>query len=196
MNLFMCVPLRDQVGSVKYFLGAQLDITGLVKDCTALDSLQKVFDAQKPRKGQTLNGQSPIKPAEEKDQFKELCELFNEQELDELREMQERKRRRHYDPAAAEVHGRRQPLSKGVSANFTKDTLLRGQSVGRTVGFYENVSLYSCIHQDSAEPSSISLCGLHRPSVYSLCHLLYDYQGSYNRPSWIRLAVAIEFVTT
>lgn len=139
MNLFMCVPLRDQVGSVKYFLGAQLDITGIVKDCTALESLHKVFDAQRPRKGQLLNGQSSKKPTEEKDQFKELCELFNEQELKELKEMEERKQRRRYNPNAAEEHGKRLPLSRGVSSNFTKDTLLRGQSVGRTVGFYENV---------------------------------------------------------
>ena len=139
MNLFMCVPLRDQVGSVKYFLGAQLDITGIVKDCTALESLHKVFNTQKPRKGQMLNGQSSKKPTEEKDQFKELCELFNEQELEELKEMEERKQRRRYNPDAVEEHRKRPPLSKGVTSNFTKDTLLRGQSVGRTVGFYENV---------------------------------------------------------
>ncbi|CAN8095291.1 unnamed protein product [Discula destructiva] len=44
MNLLMCTPLLDSKGQVRYFLGAQIDVSGLVKDCSGLESLRKLVD--------------------------------------------------------------------------------------------------------------------------------------------------------
>lgn len=41
MNLVMTAPLYDNKGTVKYFLGAQVDISGLVEEGRGLDSLEK-----------------------------------------------------------------------------------------------------------------------------------------------------------
>lgn len=44
MNLLMFTPLLDSTGTVRYFLGAQVDISGLVKDCSGLESLRRLVD--------------------------------------------------------------------------------------------------------------------------------------------------------
>lgn len=47
MNLLMCTPLLDSKGQVRYFLGAQIDVSGLAKDCSGLESLRKLVDQDK-----------------------------------------------------------------------------------------------------------------------------------------------------
>lgn len=44
MNLLMCTPLLDSMGKVRYYLGAQIDISGLAKDCSGLESLRRLVD--------------------------------------------------------------------------------------------------------------------------------------------------------
>lgn len=44
MNLLMFTPLLDSMGTVRYFLGAQVDVSGLVKDCSGLESLRRLVD--------------------------------------------------------------------------------------------------------------------------------------------------------
>lgn len=44
MNLLMVTPLLDSKGQVRYFLGAQIDVSGLAKDCSGLESLRKLVD--------------------------------------------------------------------------------------------------------------------------------------------------------
>lgn len=44
MNLLMCTPLFDSKGQVRYHLGAQVDVSGLVKDCSGLESLRRLVD--------------------------------------------------------------------------------------------------------------------------------------------------------
>lgn len=44
MNLLMCTPLFDSKGQVRYQLGAQVDVSGLVKDCSGLESLRRLVD--------------------------------------------------------------------------------------------------------------------------------------------------------
>lgn len=44
MNLLMCTPLLDSKGAVRYFLGAQVDVSGLAKDCSGLESLRRLVD--------------------------------------------------------------------------------------------------------------------------------------------------------
>lgn len=43
MNLVMTAPLYDNKGTVRYFIGAQVDISGLVEEGRGLDSLEKLL---------------------------------------------------------------------------------------------------------------------------------------------------------
>ncbi|KAL8929928.1 MAG: hypothetical protein Q9208_001072 [Pyrenodesmia sp. 3 TL-2023] len=44
MNLVMTAPLYDNKGTIRYFIGAQVDITGLVEEGRGLDSLEKLLN--------------------------------------------------------------------------------------------------------------------------------------------------------
>lgn len=88
INLVMCVPLRDQSGKVRYYLGAQLDITGLVDDCTALATLKKIVERNDHGKPVT-DGSAP-KQALQGNEFEQLSEAFNPQELEKLIALRQR----------------------------------------------------------------------------------------------------------
>jgi hypothetical protein len=67
--------LLDSRGNTRYFIGAQVDVSGLVKDCSDLHALQHMLDKQEHKA-----------PADEpKDEFQELSEMFNNAELDTVR---------------------------------------------------------------------------------------------------------------
>ena len=65
----MIAPLCDSRGQIRYHIGAQVDVSGLVKDCTDLESFQKLVTEQS-------NGQSPnengLDDAQRKDEFQEV----------------------------------------------------------------------------------------------------------------------------
>ncbi|KAF2109141.1 hypothetical protein BDV96DRAFT_502953 [Lophiotrema nucula] len=75
MNLLMMAPLLDSRGNLRYFIGAQVDVSGLVKDCTELDAFQHMLAKQE--------GTAP--KDDPKDEFQELSEMFNNVELDTVR---------------------------------------------------------------------------------------------------------------
>lgn len=75
MNLLMCAPLLDSRGTLRYFIGAQIDVTGLVKDGTDLEAFQAL------RREQETGDHNE----EAKDEFQELCKMFNHAELDLVR---------------------------------------------------------------------------------------------------------------
>jgi hypothetical protein len=75
MNLLMTAPLVDSRGNIRYFIGAQIDVSGLVKDCTELHAFRRMLDQQ--------DGREP--PTEQKDEFQELSQMFNNAELGTVR---------------------------------------------------------------------------------------------------------------
>lgn len=92
MNLLMCTPLMDSKGTVRYFLGAQIDVSGLAKECAGLEYLKPYFEDQDSGDNdeQVKNGTAePLEgkgvEQEAKDEFQELSEMFNLQELDTVR---------------------------------------------------------------------------------------------------------------
>lgn len=84
MNLCMLVPLTDLEGNLKYFLGAQVDVSGLLRSNAGLESLARLsrevfkdgdadFDDDETDDGSHLeNGDL---------EFKRLAEMFDEQEM-------------------------------------------------------------------------------------------------------------------
>ena len=82
MNLLMSAPLCDSRGKIRYYIGAQIDVSGLVKDAADLDGFQRLLEMQE--RGQTAPAN--FEPSEEKnDEFQELSEMFNTGELDTVR---------------------------------------------------------------------------------------------------------------
>lgn len=78
MNLLMCSPLSDSRGVVRYFIGAQVDVSGLVKDCVEMESLSKLVEMQ--ARGEQLPNM--FKPSLEKeDPLRELAEMLNQGEM-------------------------------------------------------------------------------------------------------------------
>jgi hypothetical protein len=74
----MTAPLCDSRGKIRYFIGAQVDVSGLVKECTELESLQKLLELQE--RGE--EAPQPHKPSAEKsDELRELGEMLNQGEL-------------------------------------------------------------------------------------------------------------------
>ncbi|KAJ5425349.1 hypothetical protein N7465_000419 [Penicillium sp. CMV-2018d] len=68
MNLLQIAPLCDSRGNIRYFLGAQIDVSGLVMEGAQMESFQNM-QAQK-----------------EKSEFQELSELLSPPELQNVRE--------------------------------------------------------------------------------------------------------------
>ena len=72
MNLLMIAPLVDSKGDTRYHIGAQVDVSGLVRDCTDLQGLQNMLLKLEGSEGAM---------EEDKDEFQEMCEMFNDGEL-------------------------------------------------------------------------------------------------------------------
>lgn len=150
----MCVPLRDQYGKVRYFLGAQLDITGLVVECTELDSLQKLVEHQTAKVGNDGNA-ATVTGAHQQDAFEQLSETFNPRELETLLASQ----RRHHPTSDEREDGEQDVMVdfvrrhvqnvslKNSSANLCNIFQLNGQGSAPPLGFYQNVKLPLVIGQ-------------------------------------------------
>lgn len=82
MNLLMTAPLCDSKGNIRYYLGAQVDVSGLVKECSELESFKRLVGKVRARCNDS-NDEKVIE--EEKDEFRELSEMLNLQEIDTVR---------------------------------------------------------------------------------------------------------------
>jgi hypothetical protein len=85
MNLLMMAPLLDSRGTLRYYIGAQIDVSGLVKDGTELEAFQRMLAEEE--------GQEEKQPP--KDEFQALGEMFNNTELDTVRKFGGNMHREH-----------------------------------------------------------------------------------------------------
>ncbi|KAI4129158.1 MAG: hypothetical protein LQ347_003898 [Umbilicaria vellea] len=79
MNLLMHAPLCDSSGNVRYYLGAQVDVSSVFMDGVGLDSLLRVIDQQNRRSGNKSG--EPLSKRERKTDFQQLSEMFDAEEL-------------------------------------------------------------------------------------------------------------------
>jgi hypothetical protein len=82
MNLLMIAPLSDSRGTIRYFIGAQVDVSGLVKDFSSLPSLNTLTDLQET--GSPVPNPHKPDPAKN-DELRELSEMLNQAELSTIR---------------------------------------------------------------------------------------------------------------
>lgn len=89
MNLLMIAPLRDSRGTLRYFIGAQVDVSGLAKECAELEALQRMLG------GMDSNDKHGDDGNDRKDEFQELSEMLNISELEIVRKYGGRMHREH-----------------------------------------------------------------------------------------------------
>lgn len=80
MNLLMVAPLFDSKGVLRYFIGAQIDVSGLLKECIGLDSMADLV-----ARDEDPELASDMDAAAQKNEFQSLSEMFNLGELDTVR---------------------------------------------------------------------------------------------------------------
>ena len=145
MNMLMIAPLRDSRGKIRYFIGTQVDVSGLAKDCTDMESLQRLVverALENKRDGPT----DKIK-ATSKDEFKELCEMFNTSELETVRRSGGRMHREQVDDDenCSVSGGMHKPrlLLKDPSQGYATTKVLDSRAGGFLSGVFQHVRLYS-----------------------------------------------------
>lgn len=94
MNLLMCSPLCDSRGTIRYFIGAQVDVSGLVKDCSDMESLKRLATKTE---NPTADDDEEVVVRPAKDEFQDLSEMLNLQELDTVRRWGGRMHKEHQE---------------------------------------------------------------------------------------------------
>jgi hypothetical protein len=156
MNLLMIAPLCDSRGVVRYHIGAQVDVSGLVKESAELESFQRLLDLQ-------ARGEKPTEPQkpdpEKNDELRELSEMLNQNELATIHKFGGRMHRegRSEDEESVSSH---QPRLLIRDPNTATPPVSAGAS-GRLSGVYQHVSLMIW-HRFRTDKGSIFLCGLIR----------------------------------
>ncbi|RAL59489.1 hypothetical protein DID88_006603 [Monilinia fructigena] len=153
MNLLMCAPLCDSRGTIRYFIGAQVDISGLVKECSELESLQRLVtehelaeerEAERAANPDAMPQELPALPL--KDEFQELSEMLNMQELDTVRKwggrMHKETEENHPDSNFQKGNWHKPRLHIGsISPDVMNPNPLAGRISGKLGGIYENYLL-------------------------------------------------------
>ena len=141
MNMLMTAPLCDSRGNVRYYIGAQVDVSGLVKECTDLESLRRLVDGEYgPDLHENGNGGE-----EKEDQFRELSEMLNTGELETVRNYGGRMHKggkEGEDDQRGGIHRPRLLLKEpsGEHEAFRDEASQMGS--GKLSGVYQNVTLY------------------------------------------------------
>ena len=144
MNMLMIAPLCDSRGKIRYFIGAQVDVSGLVKDCTDLESLQQLIAREQTEHIDT-DGGNVDSQRDAKDDFQDLSEMLNMAELETVRKFGGRMHREYQEeeadkPRNGVPHMPRLLLEPTADDGQTFDQ--NSRQSGRLSGIYQNV----CVH--------------------------------------------------
>ncbi|KAE8451978.1 hypothetical protein EG329_002142 [Mollisiaceae sp. DMI_Dod_QoI] len=142
MNLLMCAPLCDSRGTIRYFIGAQVDVSGLVKECSDMESLKRlvIMSEETNLDTDTDSGKTT------KDEFQELSEMLNLQELDTVRRWGGRMHKENHEAEGETIRtggnwSKPRVLITSGSPEGSKDFSSLARGSGRLSGIYENYVL-------------------------------------------------------
>ncbi|KAL9108183.1 MAG: hypothetical protein Q9227_007038 [Pyrenula ochraceoflavens] len=118
LNLLMIAPLHDDKGNVRYYIGAQVDVTGLLEDGQGLDGFdrflrQQAIKAKDEEAGRGRKGANKGKK-ETLDRLRELSEMFDLEES-----------------AIVQSHSRSNSMTRDDEASVA--SISRSQAGGRSV---------------------------------------------------------------
>lgn len=137
MNLLMIAPLCDSQGQVRYFIGAQVDVTGLVEDCTEMESLRRLVTEQQIKHRGSPGGNNSTVQSQTKDELQALSEMLNTSELETVRRFGGRMHREHQQQGDRPIISTRQRL---VLRDVHPDAPVElNGSGGQLSGVYHNV---------------------------------------------------------
>jgi PAS domain S-box-containing protein len=122
INLLMIAPLHDDKGNVKYHIGAQVDVTGLVEKCKGLEAFERYLVMQEIDKRDKEITRVPIKG--EKQRLQKSRTLAKLRDLSQMFDLEE--------SAVVRSHSR--------SSSFTQDDEERSINSGRRVVLGESDS--------------------------------------------------------
>ena len=138
----------DSRGNIRYFIGAQVDCSGLVKDCSDLDGLLRLVE-----RDEEPGAAEQEERASRKDEVQELSQMFNGAELDTVRKSGGRMHREYVDDSDSESlsHGRPRLLLQDPTqdamdrhrdsmASSLGSTITREKLNGKLEGVYQHVS--------------------------------------------------------
>ena len=144
MNLLMIAPLMDSKGKVRYYIGAQVDVSGLLRDCANMDGLVQLTE-----KDENLDAEGADA---KKDEFQQLTEMFNGAELDIVRRCGGKMHKEYVDDTgrdASQHRGRRLLLKDQTQDADDRDRAdgangippaVKDRLNGKLQGVYEHVS--------------------------------------------------------
>jgi hypothetical protein len=132
MNLLTLAPLVDSKGALRYYIGAQIDVSGLVKEGPDLDAFQRM---RRRREGGEDKKEST-------DEFQELSEMFNNAELETVRRFGGSMHRELIDDHTSINHHPRVVIKDSPIANAGKTRQPR-PSEDHLGGVYKHVSQVS-----------------------------------------------------
>ena len=170
MNLLMHAPLHDHLGKVRYFMGAQIDVSNIIDDSYELESLQQVIMQKNQLNNQTCQAEDEGKT----DQFQELVETLDMQELGAVRAWEDRILQIY--PESINNFDLPQSQRPGMLPRDRSYELLRGNRIsnGGADAMLELYSHVRYLHREEKSPAndySIFLFG-RTPHFASYLHLL------------------------
>jgi hypothetical protein len=198
----MIAPLMDSRGVIRYFIGAQVDVSGLLKSCSDLPGLAKLVDDEWERKHSTKSVKQ-----NKKDEFQELSEMFNGAELDTVRRHGGSMHREYVDDSDTDsVHGGTAQRPRLMLSDPTQEildkhkdqiapgvpTVEKERINGKLAGVYQNVSLRQPkFRQDQMTNICNSTCSSAQRLPCESCspRPLSAFLASYNLLSYIALVV-------
>ena len=137
MNLLQCAPLCDSHGRVRYFIGAQIDVSGLVMDGVQMESLRDL-QKQQMRDGVEV-AEAPI--GIQRDEFRDLSELFSPRELKVTQDIGGSLFQPITSPALRNSFRTRWSVAEGEGSVEADGIREKDTKMGTAlVGVYENVS--------------------------------------------------------
>ncbi|KAF9638505.1 hypothetical protein BFW01_g9402 [Lasiodiplodia theobromae] len=141
LNLLMMAPLMDNRGKVRYFIGSQVDVSGLAKQCTDLPALKRML----AKEGEMdLDDGEEIPEEQEKDEFQALSEMFNQGEIEMVRKTGGRMHKEHVeDDDTTSVYHQPRLLIKDTSPPLGARSEVFGKvkNNGKLVGIYSHYLL-------------------------------------------------------
>lgn len=143
VNLIMCVPLRDQSGKVRYYLGAQLDITELVNDSTGLTTLKRLMRRHDNNGSLIKHSDNPVETLQH-DEFEQLSETFNPQELESLVKLRQRQQLESEQRDIEQTSGEQREarvMAKTPSVALDSTFELNGEGSAPPLGYYKTYLL-------------------------------------------------------
>jgi len=164
MNLFMHAPLYDHFGKLRYFMGAQIDVSHVIENNPELESLQQVIAQVEG----TDSARNTVDDSDsEKDTFQQLVETLDMEELRSVRVWEDRILQGSPKDDGTEKKARRPEIVRNHYSALLKNGLPTPVATGSSIGMYNNVSSHYLFNSGQAYIFSTCLCDPIPHSVFS-----------------------------